>query len=272
VGLRARQIERVFADPPPVHPGASANVWRTHRECYELLGEHSPDGARTLETGLGVSTVLFALWRTEHVCVCPSEAEIRLLIDYLEEREIDFSSVDLRLDYSDDVLPTLGRELDLVFIDGGHGFPTPVIDWYFSSRCLRKGGIVVLDDITLPAVAQVVGFLELSPGWTNLARGAGKWSAYRYEGEDVRANWTHQPFLKPIGGRPRPPRTLRSILGRTRRKLMSRWSRLRSILLRARRRASRGGRAGASSRPRSEPGKDGRGGLSKSALRNHWGE
>src|SRR5205807_161985 len=56
-------VERLLADPPRVHEELHAppdvGVWLTERECYELIADRVTPGARTLETGLGVSTALF---------------------------------------------------------------------------------------------------------------------------------------------------------------------------------------------------------------------
>ena len=47
--------------------------------------------------------------------------------------------------------------LDFVLIDGGHGFPTPMLDWFYGAGRLRRGGVAVFDDVQLPAVAMLVG-------------------------------------------------------------------------------------------------------------------
>ena len=56
-------VERLLADPPRVHEELNApadlGVWLTERECYEFIADRVRAGARTLETGLGVSTALF---------------------------------------------------------------------------------------------------------------------------------------------------------------------------------------------------------------------
>jgi hypothetical protein len=47
-------------------------------------------------------------------------------------------------------------ELDLVFIDGSHGYPLPVIDWFYGAGLFRRGGVVVLDDVQLPQVESLI--------------------------------------------------------------------------------------------------------------------
>ena len=70
------------------------------------------------------------------------------------------------LDPSHEVLPGWEpRPLDLVLIDGAHGFPYPIVDWWQLAPHLRVGGTVLLDDAYLPAVAAVVDFVRDSPAW-----------------------------------------------------------------------------------------------------------
>ena len=52
-----------------------------------------------------------------------------------------------------------------MLIDGAHGFPYPVLDWWFLAPHVRVGGRVLLDDAYLPAVAAIVDFVRDSPAW-----------------------------------------------------------------------------------------------------------
>ena len=60
VPVRLAVLERVLNEPPMIHPDApNGSAWRTSRRCYEFLAQESGPGSRTLETGAGLSTVLF---------------------------------------------------------------------------------------------------------------------------------------------------------------------------------------------------------------------
>ncbi len=180
LGTRLAALDEVMVDPPQVHPGSGRGAWLTDRECYEFMARGLPDHAVTLETGLGVSTVLFARWGCEHTCVVSSEAEVQELTSYCADRSVDTSNVRLEIGLSQDVLPALDvTEIDLVLIDGGHGFPTPIIDWFYGCRHLRVGGLVVVDDMQLPAVSDFLGrYLELDPSWEMVGREP-KWAAFK---------------------------------------------------------------------------------------------
>jgi predicted O-methyltransferase YrrM len=192
-------VERLLADPPRVHPNEPEfGVWRTERACYELIASRCPPKARTLETGLGVSTALFLALGAQHTCVVVSANEVEAIRRYCEQRSIPTDGLRVELGLSEDVLPRLATTgLDVVFIDGGHGFPTPIIDWYYGGGLLRRGGVVVFDDLQLPAVSVMVGYLDADPRWRALSRTA-KWAAFERlsEGPLTEDHWA-QPFLTP---------------------------------------------------------------------------
>jgi hypothetical protein len=193
---RLAAVDMVLADLPQVHIGAPAGAFHANRSCYEWLARTCPPGTRTLETGLGASTVLFTLWGCHHTSVALGAGEVGRLADHLQARRIDSSRVHLLDGGSDAVLPTLGLDpLDLVLIDGCHAFPFPILDWYFACRRLVRSGHVVVDDLQLPAPAMLDRFLAADPRWAEAARD-GRWVAYQREAEgDLREEWRAQPFL-----------------------------------------------------------------------------
>lgn len=208
-------LERLLADPPRVHDmggGALASLG-TERSCYELVAARCAPGHRTLETGLGLSTALFGALGTEHTCVTPSDAEVERLRRYCAEREICLDRVRFVVGPSADVLPGLGRDpLDLVLVDGSHGFPVPVLDWYYAGGRLRRGGTLVVDDVDLPAVQVLTRFLEADPRWVRVG-GTAKWFAYERRSEGSLAEeWIDQPFFRSAG--PPPLRRVASVIAR----------------------------------------------------------
>ena len=232
---RLAAVETVGRQPPLIHymtpedveRGEQTGVWSTDRSCYEFMASRCVAGSRTLETGSGVSTILFAAWGTHHVSVTPGPEEAEAIQAYCQAHHLPTDRLTFDLRSSDVALPDLGRDgldrggLDLVLIDGGHGFPTPMIDWYFGARHLRSGGVVVVDDLQLPAVRVLVDFLESDARWKRVA-GTSKWAGFeRLGAEDLLEDWYMQPFY--AGG---PPPT----------KLARMERRLRALALRGRRR------------------------------------
>ena len=87
-------------------------------------------------------------------------------------------------------------ELDLVFIDGCHGFPSSIIDWFYAAGRLRREGVVVFDDVQLPHVSLLIeSFIEPDDRWQELET-TPKWRAYRRMSEGfLGEEWFVQPFF-----------------------------------------------------------------------------
>jgi hypothetical protein len=223
----AELVDFVLAHPPRVHDtgtiGPPEGVWWTERSCYELLAERCRPGDRTLETGLGASTMLFAALGTRHTCVVPSATEVDLLVAHCHAQGVPTDDVAFVIGLSRDVLPSLPRdELDAFLVDGGHGFPTPMIDWLYGGSRLRRGGLLVLDDLQLPAVGVLTDYLDRDARWVDVARTA-KWAAYERDDEGpIVDDHFHQPFYGP---RDQPATTAASAPADRRRRFARRWSR-----------------------------------------------
>lgn len=203
-GERSPLLARLLEDPPLVHPKCGEDrasqgltVFRTDVECYRLLESAVFPGAATLETGLGLSTALFALRRTVHTCLAFHAQEVLRFRAYCSARAIDLASVRFEVGGSDDLLPAMEiPELDVLLVDGGHGFPTPILDWYYAGRRLKDGGLLILDDLSLAAPRILADFLERDPRWERIRR-SWKWAAYiRRSSGPLLEDWSAQPFLK----------------------------------------------------------------------------
>jgi len=171
------RVADIIADPPIVHPEAPGGVWSTDADCYEFIAAHVTAESRTIETGCGISTAVFAMQGANHICVTPFAAEADATREWCERHEISTDNLTFLIGSSVDVLPTLDQTAyDLVLIDGEHQHPTPTVDWYYTARALTRGAIVVVDDVQLPAPRLVADYMEgLSP-FRTLQRTA-KWAA-----------------------------------------------------------------------------------------------
>ena len=79
-------------------------------------------GSRSLEIGLGLSTLAFIMKGGEHVCITRIASEIELLKAYCGKHGIDLSNATFICESSDKYLPTHPhRDLDVVLIDGKRG-------------------------------------------------------------------------------------------------------------------------------------------------------
>jgi hypothetical protein len=153
----------------------------------------------TLETGAGSSTIVFAAAGAEHEAVTPDAEEEGRIRGACDRLGVDSSSVTFRIGPSHEVLPALPpRDLDLVLVDGAHGFPYPILDWWFLAPRLRVGGLMLLDDAYMPPVRVVVDALRAQPGWEVAAAIGHRTVAVRKVSEELpHWDWSGEP----VGGR-----------------------------------------------------------------------
>ena len=196
-----RVLARIMATRPELHAlhgegsDGPMGLWVADVSLHELLADEVRPGARSLETGLGLSTALLVAAGAEHTCVVDAAPEAERLLEYCRAEGYATDRLDVRVGDSGEVLPTLEpTPLDLLLIDGGHGFPTPILDFHYAARRLVVGGMVVIDDITLPAVRTLVRFVEADPRWERVRRNR-QWAAYRRVAPDGGTeDWWQQPW------------------------------------------------------------------------------
>jgi predicted O-methyltransferase YrrM len=153
------------AAPPPLH-GAGDEYWGLAWRALAWLEREVRPGMATLETGAGSSTIVFAAGGAVHEAVTPDPAEEDRIRAECDRRGIATDGVTFRIGPSHEVLPHLEpRPLDLVLVDGAHGFPYPILDWWWLAPRVRVGGRIVLDDAYMPPVGALVDTLRRTPSW-----------------------------------------------------------------------------------------------------------
>lgn len=143
------------------------------REAGEALARIVQDerAATTIETGmaLGLST----LWMVRGALASGSTAPRHVAVDPLQTK--DWRSAGLRLaaaagigdcvthvaDDSTLALPRMVAErsrFDLMLVDGGHRYEHAFCDVFFGARLVKPGGLIVVDDVWMPAVQTAVNY------------------------------------------------------------------------------------------------------------------
>jgi predicted O-methyltransferase YrrM len=125
---------------------------------------------RTIEVGLALGMSALFLCQAlvprggRHVAIDPFQTEswngagLRTLREAGVEDMVEVIEEESQL-----ALPRLvteGREFDLAFVDGDHRFEGVFLDLYFMTSLVRPGGLVVVDDMWMPAVRTAVAYLE----------------------------------------------------------------------------------------------------------------
>ena len=150
--------------PPGLHGGGE--YWGLAWAALGWLESSVRPGWATLETGAGASTLVFAAAGASHEAVTPDPDEEARIRRACAARGIDASGVTFRVGPSHEVLARWEpRPLDLVLVDGAHGFPYPILDWWHLAPYLKVGGTLLLDDAYLPAVDAIVEYARGSEAW-----------------------------------------------------------------------------------------------------------
>lgn len=167
------------------------------QEVLDFIISSIDDSSYTLETGCGLSTTVLAFLGANHICITPSQTEIVRVLDYCKSNNIPVDKTTFYPHQSETVLPNLNCEpLDLVLIDGRHGFPAPFIDFYYTADKLKVGGLLVIDDTWLWTGDVLKNFLMLEPEWQLEADFAPRASIFRKLAEGTNAKeWTQQQFV-----------------------------------------------------------------------------
>lgn len=166
-------------------------------DVAKFIEETVGPSSQTMETGAGVSTLIFAIKGATHTSITPSELEVKAIKQYAHKKSINMDKVRFIRAPSEQYLPNTNiQNLDLVFLDGKHAFPWPIIDWFYTADKLKKGGIMMIDDAYIKSVTVLVDFMMADPGWTLLENlNGGVNMVFRKERDlahDVA--WHMQPF------------------------------------------------------------------------------
>jgi predicted O-methyltransferase YrrM len=176
-----RYIESAYSRGSVIDSGG-ADVDLAPHSIERAQGEAMRDLAiaegveRTVEVGLALGMSALFLCQAvlsrggRHTAIDPFQQEswngagLRTLREAGVEELVEVIEEESQL-----ALPRLvdeGREFDLAFVDGDHRFEGVFLDLYFMTRLVRPGGLVLVDDMWMPAVRTAVAYVERNLGAT----------------------------------------------------------------------------------------------------------
>lgn len=191
------------------------------RRCYgvdkDVLGFLSKEvksGFKTLETGAGCSTLIFAAAGANHLAVTPSAEEAKLIREYALAHAIPFNTVQFANESSDIFLPALKENgFDLILLDGKHAFPWPVIDWFYTADKLKQGGLMVIDDVQMRPVAMLIEFLDTDTHWMRAEQISDNTIAYSKISNNIHDVAWHMQAYSQVSPLQKMVRNIKKVLG-----------------------------------------------------------
>lgn len=192
-----RQLEQIV---PKLHRdcfGQEAG-WYVAEMVADFILNHVTSDMNTLETGAGLSTIIFAQLGSRHTSIVSDPEESERILSFCQSKQISCEGLNFVFGLSEKVLPQVQlADLDLVLIDGGHGFPTPFIDWYYTQKSLKVGGFMLIDDTQIWTGATLSQFLAEEPSWKRVDSWPYRACVYQKiaDSEDY-MDWVKQPFVE----------------------------------------------------------------------------
>ncbi len=161
-------LTAILNSPPKVHSWGSGEFTATGlpSPIFEFMDRVLTKESVSLETGMGISTAVFATKSGNHTCVSPDQGEIERFKEYAMKNNFSIDHINFICKRSFEVWNDLKEHSwDMILIDGGHGFPTPYMDWYFFSQGLKINGYIIIDDTHLWTCKILKDFLLKEDAW-----------------------------------------------------------------------------------------------------------
>ena len=174
-------FEELLASPPKLHEfkvygtkphekrfadGELINSWKLSDQELSFINEHINENSKTIETGAGCSTVVFARKVRHHTAIMPDRPLADRILNFCQQSGVPTRNVNFIIEPSETALPKLQeRDFDLALIDGRHGFPQPFLDWYYIAEYLKIGGFVIIDDLHYWVCEVMANFLMEEKDW-----------------------------------------------------------------------------------------------------------
>ena len=135
----------------------------------ELYGAVKPNLSIEIGLAYGFSTLFildaaFQINRGRHIAIDPFQDSMWHGIGRQAVKELNFES---RFEHVPETSVTAltdlckqGVKADYIYIDGAHTFDYALVDFFCSDRVLNLGGILIFDDMWMPAIQKVASFIR----------------------------------------------------------------------------------------------------------------
>jgi len=209
-------LNALLSNPPTLHVDrfGQPTSWRVSDDLLHALDDALVEGATTLETGAGLSTILFAIRGCHHTAVVPDGGQAERITGWCRDNGISTDRLHFVLEPSETALPTLTSDpLDVVLIDGAHGFPAPFLDWYYAGRRLKVGGTLLIDDTQIWTGAVLRDFVATETQWRIIGGRRFEFAVARRVSEGPVGEWAAQPYTVRHSFVPNSPSLVHKTIG-----------------------------------------------------------
>jgi hypothetical protein len=135
------------------------------REALEKVLEHTDglDIQYSVETGTGKTTLLFSHLSAHHMVFAQDDSGNGDSLNVVRESPLlRRERVEFVVGPTQLTLPIheFKSKLQLVLIDGPHGYPFPELEYFYLYPQISEGGLLILDDINIPTIFNLFTFIR----------------------------------------------------------------------------------------------------------------
>lgn len=136
-----------------------------------IIKEHRLSRAVEVGCAMGISSLAIAdaikdVEGASHYIIDPNQKSQWNNIGITNMKKAGFRNFQLIEDFSEFALPELvkkGIRANFGFIDGWHTFDHTLIDFFYINRMLETGGVIVIDDVQMPAINKAIRYFYNYP-------------------------------------------------------------------------------------------------------------
>ncbi len=115
---------------------------------------------RSVETGAGKSTLFFSHLSENHTVFAIDIGQSLTMVrgsDLLNKEVVEFVEGPTQL-----TVPSYAfkEKLDIVLIDGPHGYPFPDLEYYYFYPHIAENGLLIIDDINIPSIKRMAEIIK----------------------------------------------------------------------------------------------------------------
>lgn len=170
--LRSNQVIDAHGQPRPLTVNMDQAEGELIMRVFEAV---KPDFSLEIGFAYGVST-LFACSALDrnaklarHIVIDPCQSSLYEGIGLLNLERAGYSRfVELIEEPSELALPRLlaaRSRVQAAIIDGWHTFDHALVDFFYVNKMLDPGGVVIFDDVNMPAIARLIGHVMTYPAY-----------------------------------------------------------------------------------------------------------